>query len=148
MVLSLHSSAFPAGARIPAAFTCDGQDLSPPLTWSTPPANTRAQLVSMVDLDAPRPPFVHWALAGLAPTVHGLGPGDMAPGTTAGANGFGGIGYRGPCPPRGDHPHRYRIEVDALDQAVPLPRGFDLRSAGSVIFSHTVAQGRLVALYR
>src|SRR5205807_6190808 len=70
--LTLRSSAIAPGARIPARYTCDGRDISPPLTWTAPPPGTREELVTMVDLDAPQRPFVHWALAGLAPGVLGL----------------------------------------------------------------------------
>jgi len=146
--LALRSSAIAPGARIPARYTCDGPDISPPLTWTAPPPGTREQLVSMVDLDAPQPPFVHWALAGLASGLHDLGAGRSPAGATAGANGFGGVGYRGPCPPRGSAPHRYLIEVDALDQTFALAPGFDLRSQSPELASHTVARGQLIGLYR
>ncbi|HEV3228597.1 MAG TPA: YbhB/YbcL family Raf kinase inhibitor-like protein [Solirubrobacteraceae bacterium] len=141
--LNLSSPALTPGARIPARFTCTGADVSPPLVWSSTPRGTREVVVTMVDLDAPQPPFVHWALAGLSPRVHLLAAGASAPGSVPGANGFGGVGYRGPCPPPGDRPHRYRIEVFALRGGIGLRRGFALGAVRPTLLARTIAHGEL-----
>jgi Raf kinase inhibitor-like YbhB/YbcL family protein len=105
-------------------------------------------VVTMADLDAPSPPFVHWALAGLAPGLHVLDAG-MAPQTSVpGANSFGGVGYRGPCPPRGDRPHRYRIDVWALGESLSLRRGFELAQVRPQLLTNAVARGVLQGTYR
>jgi Raf kinase inhibitor-like YbhB/YbcL family protein len=143
----VSSPAFAPKARIPARFTCDGVDLSPPVQWTAAPAGTREVVLSMVDLDAPQAPFVHWAVAGLAPPAHGVVAGASPPGSVPGSNSVGTIGYRGPCPPGGDRPHRYRIEVVALNRGTGVQRGFSLSALHATLSAHTLGRGTLVAIY-
>jgi Raf kinase inhibitor-like YbhB/YbcL family protein len=144
----VSSPALGFGGRIQKRFTCDGADISPPLQWSAPPPAAREVVVTMVDLDAPQPPFVHWALAGLAPGLHVLSAGSAPQASVPGANSFGSVGYRGPCPPRGDRPHRYQVEVWALGQTVSLRRGFLLGEVRPQLVASSVARGVLQGTYR
>lgn len=117
---TLISPAFNDGERIPQRYTCDGEDVSPPLEWSRAPASTASYALIVYDPDAPRGTFIHWViydipreLAALPegvprdPVVEGLG--------LQGRNDFGKLGYGGPCPPHGDRPHRYVFALHALD---------------------------------
>lgn len=117
----LRSSAFADGAQLPKKFTADGADISPPLSWSRPPAGTRSLLIIMSDPDAPGPmPFLHWVVFNIPPTARSL-PAHLPPhkhvagvhGARQGKNSFGGRGYGGPAPPPGPA-HHYRIEIYAL----------------------------------
>jgi hypothetical protein len=112
--LSLSSSAFAPGGRIPRLYTCEGRDISPPLKWSGIPGAATQLMLTMQDLDAPGGSFIHWQLSELSPRSTGLGAGERPTIGNAGTNGFGTTGYRGPCPPKGEKPHRYVITVTAL----------------------------------
>ena len=120
--IDLSSSAFAAGAPIPPRFTCQGQDVSPPLEWSGVPGGTRRLDLVMRDPDAPGGNFVHWQLTGLRPSTRALGAGETPPGAAIGRNGFGTIGYRGPCPPPGPA-HHYVITLTARAGAAVLGTG-------------------------
>jgi Raf kinase inhibitor-like YbhB/YbcL family protein len=109
---SLTSTAFAVGGTIPRRHTCDGEDRSPPLSWSAPPAGTGSLALILDDPDAPGGRFIHWLVWGITPDTGGLGEGEAAP--TQGRNDFGTAGYRGPCPPRGHGPHRYRFRLHAV----------------------------------
>jgi Raf kinase inhibitor-like YbhB/YbcL family protein len=119
----LTSPAFAAGGAIPAAYTCDGTDVSPPLQITGIPPGTRELVLVMRDPDSPGA-FVHWALAGIPPTTTSL-PSGGVPGLVApGRNSFGTLGYRGPCPPHGASPHHYVLTVSALSAPSGLRAGF------------------------
>jgi Raf kinase inhibitor-like YbhB/YbcL family protein len=105
--LELTSSAFPAGGRIPVRFTCDGEEVAPPLAWRGVPGRARSLALLMEDPDAPGGTFVHWTLFDIPPDARGLAAGRTPGGARAGENSFGDAGYGGPCPPEGDAPHRY-----------------------------------------
>ncbi|MFZ9628107.1 MAG: YbhB/YbcL family Raf kinase inhibitor-like protein [Ilumatobacteraceae bacterium] len=108
------------GAPIDPRNTCDGLDISPALAWEPAPAGTAEIAVSLSDLDAPD--FVHWVVAGLPADSTGLGEGELPIGAVAAINGFGDVGYAGPCPPAGDE-HRYLITVHYLGEASGLTDG-------------------------
>lgn len=142
--ITLSSPAFSAGAKIPAAYTCSGPDLSPPLRWSGLPAGTRELALELIDRDAPGGAFIHWALAGMAPSLSGLRTGEAVPaGAVAGRNGFGKDGYGGPCPPSGPA-HRYVFVLIALASPSGLSPGF---SVASLPVSRALALGELEATY-
>jgi Raf kinase inhibitor-like YbhB/YbcL family protein len=106
--LVLTSPAFTAGGTIPARYTCDGANVSPPLRWTAPPAGTRSFSLGMVDVTAR---FVHWRASGLPPGARALRAGAKLPRERL--NSFGRRGYGGPCPPAGA-PHRYVFTLSAL----------------------------------
>lgn len=123
MAFVLSSPAFPPGGEIPAAYTCVGRDVSPPLQWSGAPPGTRSFVLAVVDPDAPSGLFHHWAVYDIPAGRHGL-PGGERAGTARGVaghrppeaiNDFGRRGYGGPCPPPGRGVHRYAFELLALD---------------------------------
>jgi Raf kinase inhibitor-like YbhB/YbcL family protein len=121
--IQLSSPAFANGATIPRLFTCDGQNVSPPLTWSAPPPSTGELVIEMRDPDAPGGDFIHWSLTRIKPTTTRLAQGRVPSGAIQGHNGFGTVGYRGPCPPVGVRAHHYVITVTALAGRTVLARG-------------------------
>src|SRR5215813_3422064 len=115
--MQFRSSAFDDGAAIPRRFTCEGGDVSPPLSWGDPPAETRSFVVHCDDPDAPAGTWHHWAAydisaqrTALAEDAGRREAGDLA----QAVNDFGRIGYGGPCPPRGHGPHHYHFRLLAL----------------------------------
>jgi Raf kinase inhibitor-like YbhB/YbcL family protein len=155
MPLRLESRAFAADAAIPARYTCDGDDVSPPLQWSGPPANTQSLVLIVDDPDAPDPAaprmtWVHWLLYNLPPTSDGLpeavAPEQLPAGTRAGRNDFRRTGYGGPCPPLGRH--RYFFKLYALDTVLPDLGSPDKARLLAAMEGHVLAQTELVGTYR
>jgi hypothetical protein len=116
-LFQVGSSALSDGGTVPVPFTCDGDNISPPLSWSGVPEGATELRISLRDPDAPGGTFTHWLVAGIDPSSSGVDQ-DAAPaGGVEEMNSFGERGYGGPCPPRGDSPHRYVFAVEALDEA-------------------------------
>jgi Raf kinase inhibitor-like YbhB/YbcL family protein len=114
--LGLASTAFSDGGALPSRYTCDGVGVSPPLTWSeSKPAQEFVLLVT--DPDAPGRTFVHWVIYAIAANAESIGEGQGPAGARQGVNDFGGRGYGAPCPPPGDHAHRYVFTMYALSAA-------------------------------
>jgi hypothetical protein len=150
--MQLTSTAFIEGAAIPAKYTCDAKNVSPPLKWSGVPAGTKSLVLIVDDPDAPSGTWVHWVLYDLAPTVSEL-PEDLAKsqfvagGAKQGLNDFKHLGYGGPCPPRGK-PHRYFFKLYALDAALELKPGLTKKDIASAMDKHILAQGQLMGTYQ
>lgn len=124
MSLALSSKSFPTGGEISKKFTCDGEDVSPELSWNAAPAGTKSFAVLADDPDAPVGNWNHWTVWNLPPESHGLPEGvgkkaQLPDGTQQGLNDFGKVGYNGPCPPPGN-PHRYYFKLFALDAKLTL----------------------------
>jgi Raf kinase inhibitor-like YbhB/YbcL family protein len=143
---SLVSTAFNDGGAIPRRFTCDGEDVSPDLTWSGAPEGTRALALVVTDPDARD--FVHWLVYDMTGTPTGGLPAAISSSPDAppqGTNSFGRAGYGGPCPPSGEH--RYNFVLYALDGPLELtgaPGIGDLRAA---MDGHVIAQVTLTGTY-
>jgi Raf kinase inhibitor-like YbhB/YbcL family protein len=118
---SLTSSAIAPGGTVPRRHTCDGEDRSPPLSWSAPPTATGSLALILDDPDAPGGRFTHWLAWGITSDTSGLAEGQAAP--LEGRNDFGTVGYRGPCPPRVHGPFRYRFRLHAVAEEVGLAHG-------------------------
>jgi Raf kinase inhibitor-like YbhB/YbcL family protein len=116
-VLEVESSAFSEGDTVPIQFTCDGDNVSPPLSWSGVPEDASKLRISLRDPDAPSGTFTHWLVAGIDPSSSEVAQGMVPAGGTEQTNSFGKAAYGGPCPPPGDDPHRYVFTVEALDAA-------------------------------
>jgi Raf kinase inhibitor-like YbhB/YbcL family protein len=111
--IRVESTAFVTGSAIPPAYTCDGEDRSPPLSWSGGP-EAEEYALTVVDRDAPGGEYVHWVVFGIPATTTASPEGGSPGGAVEGENEFGRRGYGGPCPPPGDSPHRYVFTVYAL----------------------------------
>jgi Raf kinase inhibitor-like YbhB/YbcL family protein len=121
---TVSSSAFDDGGAMPVRFTCDGDDVSPPVRWEAPAGASPGldYVLVVVDVDAPEGGFVHWLAYHLSPSGS-IPEGGPVPGNE-GTNSFGDAGYSGPCPPGGDGPHRYRFRLYAIAPSrTPVPAG-------------------------
>jgi Raf kinase inhibitor-like YbhB/YbcL family protein len=143
MAFALGSSAFHDGGTIPARFTCEGDDLAPPLAWSGAPEGTRSFALIMDDPDAPGRVFTHWLLYDVPADATAL---QAPPGRTF-PNDFGKAGYRGPCPPPGHGPHRYFFTLYAVDVPTLPVRGKGRPALERALGAHTLATARLMGRY-
>jgi hypothetical protein len=142
---TLTSSAFANGEAIPSRYTCEGENLSPPLRWSGTPDGTRSLALVVDDPDAPVGTFTHWLAWGIDPEAGGLAEGQPAP--AEGRNDFRVIGYGGPCPPPGHGPHRYFFKLYALDSDLALPAGASRAELERALEGHVLARAELVGIY-
>jgi Raf kinase inhibitor-like YbhB/YbcL family protein len=151
MTLKLTTPAFTAGGDIPAQYTCDGSDLSPALSWNSPPEGTQSFALILEDPDAPGGTWVHWVLYDLPPTERELPTGvprkDTLPsGARQGRNDFGKTGYGGPCPPPGPA-HRYYFKLYALDKKLDLRSGSTRTQVDRSMRGHILAHADLMGRY-
>jgi Raf kinase inhibitor-like YbhB/YbcL family protein len=142
---ALRSDAFEDGQRIPARHTCEGEDVSPSLSWSEPPAGTRSLALVVDDPDAPGGTFTHWLAWGIDAGARALAEGEAAP--REGRNDFGRPGYGGPCPPPGHGPHRYSFRLTALDVELDLAAGARKDELERALDGHVLAVAELVGSY-
>jgi hypothetical protein len=152
MALTVLSSAFQEGDRIPSKYTCQGQDISPPLAWSQTPAGIQSFALIMDDPDAPGGVFTHWVLYNIPANIQELpeampAEGQLPNRALQGKNDFGRIGYSGPCPPPG-RPHRYQFTLYALNQPLDSKAGASKKQVLSAMQGHIVAQGQLTGIYQ
>ena len=140
----LRSEAFEEGGSIPGRFTCDGDDVSPPLSWSDPPAGTAGFVLVVDDPDASN--FVHWILANIPADVRSLAEGRGDEIGVAGRNNFGRVGWGGPCPPSGEH--RYRFKLYAIPELLDVVRGASPPTVITAMHGRVLGQGQLTAGYR
>jgi Raf kinase inhibitor-like YbhB/YbcL family protein len=154
MALTLESSAFRANAEIPRKYTCEGNDVSPPLAWSGAPDGAKSFALIIDDPDAPDPKapktvWVHWVVYNLPSSTHGLTEGEsrkMPPGARNGKNDWQRTGYGGPCPPTGRH--RYFHKLYALDVELPDLHEPTKAQLESAMKGHILAQAELVGTYQ
>jgi hypothetical protein len=155
--LTVTSPTLKAGETIPADYTADGKNVSPPLQWSGAPTSTKEFAVICDDPDVPMPqPFVHWVIYKIPGTAKGLpenipiDPATPMPAEVAsavqGTSGFRRAIYRGPAPPPGK-PHHYHFRVYAIDAVLDLRPGLTKAELLDAIKGHVVGEGELVAIY-
>jgi Raf kinase inhibitor-like YbhB/YbcL family protein len=155
MNLILRSPAFSDGQPIPRRHTGDGEDLSPPLSWTGLPPRALSLALIVDDPDAPTSrPWVHWVIYNLAADeqglVEGIPPVARPPspaGAVQGKNSWGSVGYRGPAPPKGHGTHHYFFRLYALNAALDLPDGLDKDGVLAAIRGHLVAEAELTGTY-
>jgi len=146
-MLSLTSPAFAANEPIPRKYTGEGEDVSPPLSWSGVPAGTKELALLCDDPDAPQPtPWVHWVAYAIPPTLTSL-PEKAHGNILEGQNDFGRRGYNGPLPPQGHGVHHYHFRLYALDQPLQRGPGLTKEQLLAAISKHTLAAGKLVGTY-
>jgi len=152
MTLSISSPGFQEGERIPAKYTCQGQDISPQLDWSGVPKEAKSLALIMDDPDAPGGIFTHWVIFNIPPDSLKLPEAvptePQLPGSARqGKNDFSTIGYSGPCPPPG-RPHRYRFTIYALDKQLDLKAGASKEQLIEAMGGHILNQARLTGTYQ
>lgn len=150
MAFELKSPAFGYGEPIPRRYTCDGEDVSPPLEWTDPPAGTVSFALIMDDPDAPVGTWDHWVLFDIPADVRSLPEGvppDAEPpqGGRHGQNSWRRLGYGGPCPPGGTH--RYFFRLYALDTTLDLPSGATKGDVLQAMEGHILGQAELMGTY-
>jgi len=138
------------GDPLDERYTCDGDDVSPPLSWASPPTGTVQLAFVMVDESAvdDGAPFVHWALAGVDPSEVSILEGTVPVGAVQATNSFDDIGYGGPCPPEGDPAHLYRVTMYALNQQVELADGAEASELLDYIDMVAIASVDVTATYQ
>lgn len=146
----LTSTAFVQGSPIPQQYTCDGEDISPPLEWSDPPAGTHSFALIADDPDAPVGTWVHWVLYNLPADSHALPEAippdtELPDGSRHGQNSWQRPGYGGPCPPGGTH--RYFFKLYALDTALDLAPGASSTQLLQAMEGHILAQTEVMGVY-
>src|SRR5438445_10598263 len=151
MVFKLRSSAIAPSGHIPAKFTCDGSDLSPPLRWTEPPRDTKSFALIVDDHDASGGATVHWLLYRVAGSLRELPEAVPTRDTvenigTQGTNGFGKVGYGGPCPPPGPS-HHYFFRLYALDALVVLPPPTGKVDVLRAMHGHVLGRAELMGRY-
>jgi Raf kinase inhibitor-like YbhB/YbcL family protein len=148
MTIEITTSAFDRGAKIPAKYTCDGDDASPPLAWTAGPEGTACYALIMDDPDAPGGTWVHWVAWNIGATrlAEALPKKERLPdGTIQGKNSWGKHGYGGPCPPSGEH--RYFFKLYALDRQLELDASADKSALLAALKGHVLAEGQLLGVY-
>lgn len=149
--LKVTSTAFKDGGKIPIPHTCNGLNISPPLTWDGAPAGTESFAVICDDPDAGYKTFTHWVVYNIPKTTASLPEkvpthAQLQNGTLQGFNDFKKIGYRGPCPPTGTH--RYFFKVYALNTTLLLLGDIDKAKLEDAMKGHILAQGQIVGTFR
>lgn len=147
MTIQLTSPAFKNGGTIPDDYTCNGENVSPPLAWANFPADTESFALTIDDPDAPSGIWVHWVLYNLPPQTTSLAAGQSLPESAReGYNDFGSIGYGGPCPPSGKR-HNFVFKIYALDTMLNLQGGAMRRMLISALDGHILDEGQLIAAF-
>lgn len=151
MAFKLTSTAFKEGEYIPAKYTGEGKDLSPPLKWTDPPEGTKSLALICDDPDAPMGTWVHWVLWGIKPDAREL-PEGLATSKTVnnmkqGTTNFNRTGYGGPMPPKGSD-HRYYFKLYALDTELDLQPGAKKADLVKAMEGHILAETQLMGRYK
>jgi Raf kinase inhibitor-like YbhB/YbcL family protein len=140
---TISSLAFANNEQIPLKFTCSGTNQSPPLAWRYMPPKTRSLVLIVRDPDAPSGEFIHWVVFDIPRDTDelksGIGRSDPP---AQGVNGFGRIGYDGPCPPPG-RVHHYKFDLMALDATLDLKRGASAAEVEAKAAAHRLATAEL-----
>lgn len=155
MTLTITSDAFSHMGEMPVRFTCEGDDISPPLKWEGVPEKARSLALIMDDPDAPDPEnprmtYVHWVLCNIPPDAAGLAEGvasaALPPGTCEGVNDWDRTGYGGPCPPIGRHRYFHKLyALDGVLEGLERPTKAQLEEA---MKGHILAKAELVGTYQ
>ncbi|MEN6375976.1 MAG: YbhB/YbcL family Raf kinase inhibitor-like protein [Smithella sp.] len=149
--MKITSSVFTESSNIPSKYTCDGQDISPPLEWKDAPEGTNSFALISDDPDAPAGTWVHWVAFNIPPTVTKLEENikhdkEFKNGMRQGNNDWPRIGYGGPCPPSGTH--RYYFKLYALDAMLDIKPGATKEQLLKAMKGHVLAEARLMGKYK
>ena len=155
MSLAVSSSSFMHEGAIPAQYTCEGRDVSPPLVWKGSPPGTKSLALIVDDPDAPDPAapkrtWVHWVLYNIPPSATHLDEAvertALPQGTRPGKNDFGRLTYGGPCPPIGRH--RYFFKLYALDTLLPELTAPTKPALEAAMYGHVLEQATIMGTYQ
>lgn len=153
VMMNLTSKVFENGKTIPAKYTCQGENISPPLEWTKVPKDAESLALICDDPDDSNSfsPFSHWVLYNIPVNTSNIQEqvereGDLPEGTLQGLNDFGYVGYGGPCPPRGET-HQYHWRLFALDASFEPKAGATREEFMNWALTHTIEEAELVAQY-
>lgn len=149
--MHLQSPAFFIGGYIPFKYTCDGDNISPPISWELPPDGTTTFALIVEDHDSPSHKFTHWLVYDIPVNLRHLPEGvtnqpTLADGGVQGENDFGQLGYGGPCPPA-NGTHRYFFKLLALDELLALPPGVSKADMMAAMDGHVLTAVELMGRY-
>ena len=148
--LEVTSNAIKPEEMIPQKYTCDGENVSPSLSWANVPSGTKELVLICDDPDAPMGTWVHWVVYGMPPNMTSLPENiaktDTVSGFKQGKNSFGKVGYGGPCPPNGPA-HRYFFKLYAIDKTMEIKPEATKDEIMKAIAGHVLAQGELMGRY-
>jgi len=147
----LTSTAFENKGGLPEKYTCDGENISPPLRWDNLPEKTKSISIIMEDLDSPKIKFTHWVIFNISPLTSELLE-NLPEGETLeneaifGSNDFRQVGYDGPCPPSGS-PHKYAFKIFALKKELNLQEGATKKQLLREMRRKILAKEQLIGIY-
>lgn len=143
--MEITSSAFEHNGTIPQQYTCDGEDINPPLTFHDIPQNTKSLALIVDDPDAPNGDWVHWLIWNMSPATKIIKANSIPENTKCGTTDFRNTGYGGPCPPSGTH--RYHFKLFALDTELSLDASAKKQDLLTSMANHTIARAELIGRY-
>jgi len=144
--LKITSPAFQDNGTIPRQYTCDGEDINPPLMIANIPQETKSIALICDDPDASTGMWVHWVLWNIDPSMEEIAENAVPPGAVEGMNDFGRHSYGGPCPPSGTH--RYFFKVYALDTMLDIRPDSQKTDLEQAMKGHILAEGQIIGLYK
>ncbi len=145
--MDIESPAFAANGQIPAKYTCDGENLSPPLLIWEIPAETQSVALVMEDMNAFPGVYTHWTVWNVLPKEADFPEHQIPLGAIEGTTSAGEKGYAGPCPPKDGAPHRYVFRAYALSALLELPPGASVEELERALDGHVIEQAELSAMY-
>lgn len=143
--MKITSSAFSHNSKIPSKYTCDGENINPPLQFVDVPSSAKSLALIVDDPDAPAKTWVHWVVYNIDPQTSEVKENSIPQGGIEGTTDFGKPGYGGPCPPSGVH--RYFFKLYALDSALDLPQKAGKQIVEEKMKEHIIDQTELIGLY-
>ena len=143
--MKIQSEAFDNETKIPSKYTCDGENISPPLTISQVPEKTESLVLIVEDPDAPDGNFTHYLAWNINPKTTEISEGKLPLDAVIGKNDFGDNFYGGPCPPSGIH--RYNFKLFALNSVINLDKNSNQKTLEEVIEEHVIGEAKIVGLY-
>jgi len=144
--MKIESTAFKDSKLIPQGYTCDGENINPPLLISDVPENAKSLVLIVDDPDAPAGTWVHWTVWNIDPEITEISENSVPSGAMEGVTDAGKPGYAGPCPPSGTH--RYFFKLFALDTTLDLSSSVRAGDIGKEMEASILAEAQLVGLYR
>lgn len=144
--MNIQSPAFKHGERIPPKYTCDGENVIPPLVFSDIPPDTKSLVLLVDDPDSSARVWDHWILYNIPPDVRETRENEVPEGAMEGTNSFGEVRYGGPCPQEGEH--RYFFKVYALDAILDMPKGVSKAEIERQMEGHIIEKAEIFARYR
>ena len=143
--MKIKSSSFDEGKMIPSIYTCEGDNINPPLEFSDVPPNAKSLALIMDDPDSPKGTFTHWLMWNIPPDTGKIEENDWMEGAEQGLNDGGELGYMGPCPPTGVH--HYHFKLYALNKKLDLSGDVEKASLEREIESGLIEKAELIGVY-